>query len=342
MERIMDFMKAPHDTRWRRIKWHVVFAVLLAASVLVLFLGWLFHVADLPEYAQIFDNIHIFFFIFSMVVLAFAILALLGEIFRSTRDAGVKTDNLAELLVRNNNLLTQITQAVHLSDAAKEIVFQQAEQMQLGEAALNKLHQHDFDAAEAMINAMDQAPRYRALGSRLRKMSEKYRAATEEGRVQQIIAHVEQLMDQAFWAQAALQIENLIKMFPYSDKAGSMLSRLRERKDMRKGELLCDWDKAVLSKDTDRSLEILKELDQYLTPSEALALQESASTVFRTKLHNLGVQFTMAVTERKWMDAFETGRRIVQDFPNSRMAVEIRARLDILRDHARKQTDQKA
>jgi hypothetical protein len=188
-----------------------------------------------------------------------------------------------------------------------------------------------------MIAAMEQSSRYSELGAKLRKMAEKYRAATEEGRVQQIIAHVEQLMDQAAWSQAALQIENLLKMFPYSDKAKSMSSRLRERKDMRKGELLCEWDRAVLAKDTDRSLDILKELDQYLTPSEALALQESASTVFRTKLHNLGVQFTMAVTERKWADAFETGRRIVQDFPNSRMANEIRSRLDILRDHARKQ-----
>jgi hypothetical protein len=338
----MDFMKATHDTRWRRIKWHFVFAVLLTASVLVLFLGWLFHVADLPEYAKVFDNIHIFFFIFSMVVLAFATLALLGEILRATRESGHKLDNLAEILVRNNNLMTQVTQAVHLSDAAKEIVFQQTEQMQLGEAALSKLHQHDFDAAAAMIAAMERSPRYSELGSRLRKMAEKYRAATEEGRIQQIIAHVEQLMDQAFWSQAALQIENLIKIFPYSDKAKTMSSRLHERKDMRKGELLCEWDKAVLSKDTDRSLDILKELDLYLTPSEALALQESASTVFRTKLHNLGVQFTMAVTERKWSDAFETGRRIVQDFPNSRMAVEIRSRLDILRDHARKQAQQKA
>jgi hypothetical protein len=341
MERIMDFLKAPRDSRWRRVKWHVVFAVLLAASAIVLFLSWVFHVADLPEYVEVFNNIRTFFFVFAMVVLAFAILALLGEIFRSTRETGAKLDNLAEILLRNNNLLTQVTQAVHLSDTAKEIVFRETEQLYLGEAALNKLHQHDFDAAAAMIDAMEQSSRYKELGARLRKMAEKYRAATEEGRVQQIIAHVEQLMDQACWAQAALQVETLIKMFPYSDKAKAMPSRLRERKDMRKGELLYEWDKAVLSKETDRSLDILKELDQYLTPSEALALQESASTVFRTKLHNLGVQFTMSVTERKWSDAFETGRRIVQDFPNSRMAIEIRPRLDILRDHASKQTQQK-
>jgi len=338
----MNFLEAPRDLRWRRIKWHTVFAVLLAVSVIVLSLGWLFHVADLPQYAEVFDNIHIFFFAFAMVILAFAILALLGEIFRASRDNGARLDNIAEILVRHNNLLTQITQAVHLSDTAKEIVFRETEQMQLGEAALSKLHQHDFDVAAAMIEAMEQSPRYKDLGARLRKMAEKYRTATEEGRVQQVIAYVETLMDQARWAQVAVHIDNLIKTFPYSDRAKIMPSRLRERKDMRKGELLCEWDKAVLSKETDRSLDILKELDQYLTPAEALALQESASTVFRTKLHNLGVQFSMAVTERKWTDAFETGRRIVQDFPNSRMAAEIRSRLDILQEHAHKQTEQKA
>ena len=338
----MNFLEAPRDLRWRRIKWHTVFAVLLAVSVIVLSLGWLFHVADLPQYAEVFDNIHIFFFAFAMVVLAFAILALLGEIFRASRDNGARLDNIAEILVRHSNLLTQVTQAVHLSDTAKEIVFRETEQMQLGEAALSKLHQHDFDVAAAMIEAMEQSPRYKDLGARLRKMAERYRTATEEGRVQQVIAYVETLMDQARWAQVAVHIDNLIKTFPYSDRAKIMPSRLRERKDMRKGELLCEWDKAVLSKETDRSLDILKELDQYLTPAEALALQESASTVFRTKLHNLGVQFSMAVTERKWTDAFETGRRIVQDFPNSRMAAEIRSRLDILQEHAHKQTEQKA
>jgi hypothetical protein len=275
------------------------------------------------------------------VVLAFAILALLGEIFRASRESGAKLDNLAEILVRNNNLLTQVTQAAHLSDTAKEIVFRELEQMQLGEAALNKLHQHEFDAAGAMIDAMEQSPRYKDLGVKLRKMAEKYRTATEEGRVQQIISHIENLMDQVHWAQASVHIDNLIKTFPYSEKAQTMSSRLRERKDMRKGELLCEWDKAVLSKNTDQSLDLLKELDQYLTPAEAVALQESASTVFRTKLHNLGVQFSMAVTERKWNDALETGRQIIQAFPNSRMASEIRSRLDILQEHAHKQQEQK-
>ena len=115
-----------------------------------------------------------------------------------------------------------------------------------------------------------------------------------------------------------------------------MPTRLRQRKDRQKRELLADWDLAVREKNTDRGLEILKELDLYLTPNEALALRESASTVFKTKLHNMGVEFSVAVAEQNWKKALETGRNIVQNFPNSRMAAEIRSKLDILSERAKK------
>ncbi|MGA1980808.1 MAG: hypothetical protein ABSG99_09685, partial [Sedimentisphaerales bacterium] len=89
---------------------------------------------------------------------------------------------------------------------------------------------------------------------------------------------------------------------------------------------------------TDRSLEILRDLDQYLTPNEGLALQEAARDVFRTKLHNLGVQFSLAVSGRQWAKALETGNEIIRDFPNSRMAEEIREKLDILKIHSQQRT----
>lgn len=265
----------------------------------------------------------------------FATLFLLFDMSGSLRKSEEKFENIIEILTRQNNLLIQISQASHLSDTAKEIVFRDTEQMELGEAALTKLHQHDFDEAEAMVTAMSENPKYRELANRLKRMTEKYRNATEEGRVNQIIAHIETLFDQKLWIQAAAQVENLLKNFPYSDKAKTMPTRLRERKDRQKRELLADWDLAVREKNTDRGLEILKELDLYLTPNEALALRESASTVFKTKLHNLGVEFSVAVAEQNWKKALETGRDIVQNFPNSRMAVEIRSKLDILSERAK-------
>ncbi len=268
----------------------------------------------------------------------FAALLLFRELLRTLKKNGETLDNSVEMLSRQNNLLLQISQASRLSDTAKEIVFRDSEQMELGEAALTKLHQHDFEAANSMIEAMREHPKYQEVAERLKRMSEKYRTATEEGRVNQIIAHIENLCDKKLWEPAAAQIENLIHMFPYSEKAKMMRAKLQERKDFQKRKLLADWDLAVREKNTDRSLEILKELDLYLTPAEALALQESASTVFKTKLHNMGVEFSVAVTEQNWKKALETGRRIIQNFPNSRMAAEIRGKLDILLERAKNAT----
>lgn len=261
-----------------------------------------------------------------------AVLLLLSEANKNLQINGEKFEQSLESLNRQRTLLMQVSQGIRLTDTAKEIVFQDFERLELGEAVLGKLHQHDFEAAGAMIEVMKGYPRYQSLSQQLAKMAERYRTATEEGRISQVISHIEGLMDKHLWSQAVTQIENLQSMFPYSEKAKGMPSRLQERKNLHKRKLLAEWDQAIKSKHTDRSLDILKELDMYLTPAEALALQESASSVFKTKLHNLGVEFSVAVTEKNWGHALNSGREIVQSFPNSRMAAEIRSRMDILQE----------
>ena len=329
----MDFLKSRKDSNVWRIRWHRLFAFLVIFIILLGLLGWATS-GKYPEFSQAVNSLMKVLLWASAVYAVFAVLMLGREAVQRLETAGEKLDNITELMSRQGTLLMGISQGVRLSDTAKEIVFRDAEQMELGEAALNKLHQHDFEDAEAMIAAMAEQPKYRDLAARLKRMADKYRNATEEGRVAQIITHIEELMDQFLWAQASVQIDNLIKTFPYSEKAKTMHARLQERKDWHKRELLAEWDQAVRNKDTDRGLEILKELDLYLTPAEALALQESAATVFRTKLHNLGVEFSVAVAEKNWKKAFQTGKVIVQNFPNSRMAAEIRSKMDILQERA--------
>lgn len=332
----MYFENRKHIRAWH-FKWHVLFAFIVLLATCLLAIGKILSNDSSPP-SGLAHN----FIVVGQVMLwggglyaLFAALFLFYEISNSLKNTSEKLDNAVETLSRQNNLLTRISQAAHLSDTAKEIVFRDSEQMELGEAALTKLHQHDFDEAESMINTMLEYPKYKELANRLKRMTSKYRDATEEGRVNQIVAYIEDLFDQKLWIQAATQIANLVKMFPYSEKAKTMPIRLRERKDRQKRELLAEWDLAVREKNTDRGLEILKELDLYLSPNEALALRESASTVFKTKLHNLGVEFSVAVTEQNWKKALETGRDIVQNFPNSRMASEIRSKLDILSQRAK-------
>ena len=327
----MYFHNRKHRHTWQ-FSWHLLFVFIVFLAVFFVLSG-LFRNSWEGEFTLL--SVAKILFYTGGILAVFAILLLLNEIVRSLKVNSEKLDNTVEMLNRENNLLTQISQASRLSDTAKEIVYRDSEQIELGEAVLTKLHQHDFDDADAMIVAMAEHPKYLKLMERLKLKADKFRSATEEGRVNQIIAHIEELLDQMLWIQAAAQIDSLIRNFPYSEKAKTMPNRLQERKDQHKRELLADWDLTVRNKEADRGLEILKELDLYLTPAEALALQESASTVFRTKLHNLGVEFSVSVTENNWRKALETGRQIVQNFPNSRMAAEIRGKMDILLERSK-------
>ena len=148
---------------------------------------------------------------------------------------------------------------------------------------------------------------------------------------------LDKLLDDCQWVQASALIEEFIKAYPECEQARAMRLKLLEKKDERKKILLAAWDDAVQRQETDRSLEILKELDLYLSPNEGLALQEAAKDAFRTKLHNLGVQFSIAVTEKRWNAAFDVGQQIIDGFPNSKMAEEIQEKMDVLRQNVQVQ-----
>ena len=167
---------------------------------------------------------------------------------------------------------------------------------------------------------------------------EKYHAANNQGRMNQVVAHIGKLLDDCQWVRASAQIEGLIKAYPDFEQAKSMRQKLLDKKQERKKILLAAWDDAVRQQETDRSLEILKELDLYLTPNEGLALQEAARDAFRTKLHNLGVQFSIAITEKRWTGALGIGQQIITDFPNSRMSEEIRGKLEVLKQNVQMQS----
>jgi hypothetical protein len=181
-------------------------------------------------------------------------------------------------------------------------------------------------------------PRYKILAEELRSEADSYRDATDQERINQVIAHIEKLLENYQWSKASILVERLIKAEPNSDKARAMRQRLVDKKEERKKALLTEWDDAVNRQATDHSIEILRELDLYLTPNEALALQEAARDVFRNKLHSLGVRFSLAVSGKKWGTALETAQEIISDFPNSRMAEEIRERIDALRQKVEEQS----
>jgi outer membrane protein assembly factor BamD (BamD/ComL family) len=89
----------------------------------------------------------------------------------------------------------------------------------------------------------------------------------------------------------------------------------------------------------DGSIEILKRLDNYLTPVEAESMQETVRHLFKEKLNNLKNEFSNAVQEKRWNEAIRIGETVTQDFPNSRIALEVKDMMDTLRQRASRQAE---
>jgi hypothetical protein len=262
-----------------------------------------------------------------------ALLAMLSRVFKildALRENSLKLKEVTGALEKISTGLQQINHSTRVSETAKAIAFRDADFQSLREAVLEKLEKKDFNGANEIIDAVSKRPEYEDLAEQLRTWADKYHSASDQERINQAISHIEKLFDNCQWARASAQIEGLIGAYPNNEQVKEMRQKLFDKKQERKKILLAAWDDAVRNQETDRSLEILKELDFYLTPNEGLALQEAARDVFRTKLHNLGVQFSIAVTEKKWASALDIGQQIISDFPNSKMSEEIRGKLDVL------------
>ncbi len=313
---------------FRQYRWHIAIVCL---ALLIVF--------TLSVFTDIFEKseaVRPLILLLGVLVFLSALLAMLSRVFKildALRDNSTKLEEVTSALDKIRTGLSQIDESTRVSETAKAIAFREADRQSLRRVVLEKLQQQDFDAAKNIIEEIEKRPEYKDLAEELNDQMEKYRVATVQERINQSIAHIEQLLENYQWVQASIQIEGLIGAYPDSEEAKAMRQRLIDKKQERKRALLSEWDDAVQQKDTDRSLKVLKELDLYLTPNEGLALREAASDVFRTKLHNLGMQFSIAVSEKQWEQALDIGQQIINNFPNSKMAEEIRAKLDVLKQH---------
>jgi hypothetical protein len=327
-------MDSGKDSQVWQYKWHIAIIVIVVAGALAL--------SIFTKVLETSDSVRQLLMLMGGLIFLIALLVMLSRVSRivsTLNENSARLEEASKAMESIRDGLLQINHTSRISEAAKAIAFREDDKRSLREAVFERLKQNDFGGAYEIVDEIENHSEYRLLAEELRRQVDNYRNATQDERIDQAIAQVQKLFDGCQWVKASLQIESLIRANPDSEKFKALRQKLVERKEERKRILLAAWDDAVTRQETDRSLEILRELDMYLTPNEALALQEAAKDVFRTKLHNLGVQFALAVSDKHWSNALEIGQQIVRDFPNSRMSVEIREKLHVLRQNVELQTN---
>lgn len=242
--------------------------------------------------------------------------------------------DIAELLRRQGGYTRTIAENSSLSEWAKRIVYREKDYEYLHDTIQGAIVRQDMVAAERLIQELDEEFGLHEEAARLREELASARQATTEEKVAAALKRVYALCEARKWDQARRESERLQAMFPSEARIAGLPHELDLRRQQYKRSLLKEYDEAVRLQDVDRAHRLLFELDQYLAPSEAAAMQESARGVFKAKLQQMGVQFSLAVSEKQFRKAIGIGERLVREFPNSRFAHEIISMLPVLRQRA--------
>ena len=221
-----------------------------------------------------------------------------------------------------------------LSDDARRVLNRKREKTLLCSAIEEDIHAGDHDAAMTLIKELAESFGYRAEAEVYREKVELARYDGQERQVTAALHGLDQLISQRSWARAMDEAARLTRLFPDSPRTDGLRHKVVQSRELYKQDLERRFLLAAREERVDEAMTLLKELDAYLTEEEGKRFAEVARGVIGKARENLGAQFKLAVHDRRWRRAAELGTRIVEEFPNSRMADEVRSVIDEIRGKA--------
>ena len=253
---------------------------------------------------------------------------------RSHAQMDGRLDAMAERMGQMTQLLARISEQQLLSDRAKAVAYREKDRDALRRAIQEEVNRGDWDAALRLADEIEQAFGYRTEATRVREEVRARRQEQVRRQIQEVVDVIDRHTRSEQWNGALREAERLMGMFPDNEQVRGLPQEIDRRRQEHKNRLLESWQEAVNRHDTDGSIEILKQLDAYLTPGEAAGLEDSVRQVFKEKREQLARQFAEAVRDHRWLEAIRAGDAIVREFPETRMAQEVREKMPVLRQQA--------
>lgn len=242
---------------------------------------------------------------------------------------------LSDRLGACRSLLEQLRDQTRLSESAKATLYRSAEHDMIRAAIDEEIMNGNFGHAQVLVEEL--ARRY-GVGPELvelRERVEKTRRAVAESSLTDAKQRLHELIEQEHWDDARDEALRMDRRLADIVEGESLLRHVHEEWRQRKQALERAFLEAASQDDTDRAMELIRRLDRYLSEQEAEPLREVARGVISKQRDNLGLRFKMAVHERSWDGAIQIGQEIVEGFPNSKMAQEVRDLMDELHQRAR-------
>lgn len=265
-----------------------------------------------------------------IVSLALAPIGLRGS---SDSGEGSMTE-LADQVHGMSEAIHEMVNEAGLSEAAKRVIHRRQERDLLCRAIEQDLADHDWDAGMILVKELAERFGYRKEAESFRVRIDRGRAETYEEAVTRAITELDARIDAKEWVAASEEAARIQRLYPDSPRVEGLRKRVDEAHNRYKLDLERRFLHAAQREDTEQAMELLKELDHYLTEEEAAQFREVARGVIGKARDNLGVRFKLLVQDKAWKEALGVGEEIIREFPNSRMATEVREMIDVLRERS--------
>lgn len=232
------------------------------------------------------------------------------------------------------DLLRQIHEHTILSDTAKRVLYRDRELELLRRVIEDDIHRSDYNAALRLCDDMANVFGYREEAEAFRSRIESSRHERYEAQVHAALEELDGHLQHRDWRSAHEIAARIRRLFPEAHVSQVVENRINRARDEHKNELEIAFRDAAEREDFELAMERLRQLDRYMSPEEAEELSELAQTVVSKHRDNLGMQFKLAVSDRRWSDAARVGDAITAEFPNTKMAEEVRSMIDVIRTRA--------
>ena len=249
----------------------------------------------------------------------------------SAEEMGNRVNQRLEQMV---TLMGRISEQQLLSDRARSVAFRDKDREAIRTAINEELLQGEWEAAFALADQFEQAFGSKTEADRFRAEITGRRNANMRQQIDDVMIIIDRYIKAEQWTAAMREAEKLLTQLPDNEQVKRIPQEVEQRRQAHNQQLIQTWHEASARHDWDGAIEILRQVDPYLTPAEAESMQETVRNVFKEKLNNMGAQFASLIRERKWSEAVKLGEQIQADFPNSRIAQEVKDKMESLRARA--------
>jgi hypothetical protein len=230
--------------------------------------------------------------------------------------------------------LEAILEAMQMSENAKRILFRDRELDLIRNTIQADIESEDFHAAlvlcDQMANVFGAVEEAEEMRTNVQEIIHQH----HEERIHEELNQLNELISNRQWVESYQFAARLRRLYPESP----LLHELEQNiADMRTeyGHALEDrFLSAAKNDNVEDAMILLRELDKYLTPEDARRFRDTANSVIKTYRESLGAKFKMAVNDHRWQQAIEFGGELVAQFPNTKMAEEIKDILNTIQVRA--------